>query len=357
MEREETHTSIMNDAMAANPQERHSRSPVRGKRTAEILMLVTTFCWASNLIAGKESFAGFSPLALAQLRMLLAALFYGALFLLWPGRPKLPPTSRQWLMLGMTALMGITLNQIFYLEGLAHTSVTHAGLIQAVGPIMVLLLAAALGRESLTLRNCAGMGVAFAGVAILLTGGPSSKNGAHWSGDLILLAAGASFAYYTILTKDVAAEYDPRTLSMLVFGIGSVLLMPFCWRSVLAVKWSQVPWRAWAGLAFMVIFGSAVAYLIYAFSLSVLSASSVAAFAYLQPVMAIGLGMWILGERITLTAIAGGMLILLGVYLTERQRSRHRTSGESEGIPWSKRPLRRATCTFESRAKTLRRIL
>lgn len=296
---------------------------------AEVLMLVTTFCWASNIVAGKEALQGFGSLALAQLRMSLAALFYGALFLFWRGRPRLHLTRQQWLFLGLMGFTGITLNQICFLGGLARTSVTHTGLIQAVGPIMVLLLAAFIGREVLTLQNCVGMAIAFVGVAVLLTGKSSSQNGAHWSGDVIVLAAGASFAVYTILMKDVASDYDALTLSTLVFVLGAALLMPFCLGSLAKVEWRQVPFRSWAGLAYMVVFGSVVAYLIYTFALSILSASKAAAFAYLQPVMAVALGVWLLGERVTGGEFAGGVLILLGVYLTERQRARGKVAGKT----------------------------
>src|SRR5690349_8118231 len=84
------------------------------RTAAEVLMLVTTFCWASNIVAGKEALQGFGPLALAQLRMSAAALLYGALFLLWRGRPKLHLTRRQWLFLGLMGFTGITLNQICF---------------------------------------------------------------------------------------------------------------------------------------------------------------------------------------------------------------------------------------------------
>ena len=70
----------------------------------------------------------------------------------------------------------------------------------------------------------------------------------------------------------------------------------------------------------MVLFGSFVAYLIYAFALESLSASNVAAFAYLQPLMAALMGIWLLGEKVSLSAVIGGALILVGVYFTERER-------------------------------------
>ncbi|MGH9395517.1 MAG: DMT family transporter, partial [Terriglobia bacterium] len=127
-------------------------------------------------------------------------------------------------------------------------------------------------------------------------------------------------AYYTILMKKVADCFDPLTLNALVFGLGAILLIPFCARSVAEVQWGRISSPAWWGLAYMVLFGSLVAYLIYAFALQKLSASNVAAFAYLQPVMAALMGIWLLGEKISVTVIFGGALILLGVYLTERAR-------------------------------------
>lgn len=75
----------------------------------------------------------------------------------------------------------------------------------------------------------------------------------------------------------------------------------------------------WLGLIYMVLFGSLVAYLIYAFAVEKFSASSVAALAYLQPVMAALMGIWLLGKRVSLTAMFGGGLILCGVYQTERE--------------------------------------
>ena len=55
------------------------RGPING------LMLVTTFCWASNIVAGKEALTGFSSLALAQLRMGAAAILYVLLYIAWRG--------------------------------------------------------------------------------------------------------------------------------------------------------------------------------------------------------------------------------------------------------------------------------
>lgn len=287
-------------------------------------MLAATFWWASNIVAGKVALEAFSPLALAFLRMAAAAVLFAAVYVARNGAPRLRLGRQSWRRLALMAVTGITANQICYIGGLARTSVMHAGLIQALGPILVLLLAAAWGMEGLNQGKIAGMAVALAGVVLLVAEKPAAGSGAHWSGDLMLILADAVFAYYTILTKQAAEEYDPLTLNGLVFAIGAAFLAPICALPVAHVAWARVPAQAWLGLAYMVAFGSFAAYLIYAFALERLSASNVAAFAYLQPVMAALLGLWLLGEKISGVAMAGGALILGGVYLTERARGAHK---------------------------------
>jgi drug/metabolite transporter (DMT)-like permease len=293
---------------------------IRHTSAANALMLVTTFCWASNIVAGKEALRGFDALALAQLRMAGAAILYIVLYLAWRGRPKLRLSKREWGMLSLMALTGITLNQVCFIGGLARTSVTHTGLIQAIGPVIVLLLSASMGMEALTHRKLLGMTISFVGVALLLIERPEQGSGANWLGDIIVIAAGVFFAYYTILLKKYAHRFDPLTSNALVFALGALFLFPFCAHSIVRTRWNLIPPHAWWGLAYMVLFGSFVAYLIYAFALESLSASNVAAFAYIQPLMAALMGIWRLGEKVSLSAVIGGALILVGVYFTERER-------------------------------------
>jgi drug/metabolite transporter (DMT)-like permease len=296
----------------------------RNKVFAAGLMLLTTFFWAGNIVAGKMALTGFSALALAQLRMAASAVIYWILYVSFRGFPSQRASKRQWLILGLMALTGITLNQVFYIGGLAHTSVTHAGLIQAIGPVMVLLLAGFLHVETFTLQKIAGMAICFAGVAVLLLEKPGHASAAHWTGDVMMIAAGGVFAVYTILMKQVAHLYDTLTLNALVFGLGAVLLAPFCASATARVAWRHVPGQAWLGLAFMVLFGSLIAYLIFGFALQELAASTVASFSYLQPLMAAVLGVWLLSERISASTVVGGAVILAGVYLTERARGAKR---------------------------------
>lgn len=301
----------------ANPTHVHHR---RGRHALlHLLMLITTCSWAANIVAGKFVLRSMSGLALAQLRVTAAA----AIFVLWVlvrrDRPSLRLGGREWGILGLTALFGITLNQICFIGGIGRTSAAHSALIVALGPVMVLIMAVAIRLEALTLLKVAGTAISLLGVAVLTMDKPSS--GATLLGDMIVLAGSGVFAFYTILLKEVADRYDAVTLNALIFTLGAVFMAPFGGRQLLNVGWTTLPASDWWGLAFMISLGTVVSYIIYAFVLKELSAARVAAFAYLQPVVAIVLGIWVLAESVNWRVVEGGTAILVGVYLTEREGS------------------------------------
>jgi drug/metabolite transporter (DMT)-like permease len=284
------------------------------------LMSVATFCWAANIVAVKEGLTGFTPSALTQLRVAGAALLFAVIYLFHHGRPRLRLTRREWGFMALLAMSGVTFNQLFFIGGVAKSSVSHAGLIVALGPVMVLVLSCLLRLEALTAPKFAGMLISFAGVAILTLGKAVRGNGGTWRGDLILLAGSAVFAYYTILVKEAADRYDAVTLNSFAYVLGLILLIPFAGQSLVDVQWSGIPSMAWWGLSFTIVFGSVVPYTIFAVAMTELTAARVAAFAYIQPVIATGLGIWLLDETLTLKIVAGGILILAGVHITERER-------------------------------------
>jgi drug/metabolite transporter (DMT)-like permease len=284
-----------------------------------LLMLIVVTCWSANIVAGKEAVAAFGTVALAQFRTLGAAFLFAILFFAWPKRSALRLGKREWVFFIVMALSGVTLNQLLFIGGIARTSVAHTGLIVALGPVMVLMLACLMRLEELTGLKLAGMGIAFAGVGLLTLARGHEANGSLWAGDLVQLAATAVFAYYTILMKEVADRFDALTLNALTFGLGALMMLPFSLPHLSALNWSHINRSAAWSLAFMIVPGTILPYLLYAYALTGLTASRVAAFNYLQPVIAIVLGMWMLAERISLNMLAAGALILLGVYFTERE--------------------------------------
>ncbi|MGO8791076.1 MAG: DMT family transporter [Terriglobia bacterium] len=294
-----------------------------------LLMLLVVVCWACNIIAGKEALTGFGALALAQLRVLGAAVIFVIGFLASGRIRRLRLSQRKWLFVVAMAATGIAVNQLTFIGGMARSTVAHTGLIVALGPVMVLLIAVGARTEALTLWKFVGMMIAFAGVGVLTADTAGQGSGGHWEGDLILLASTLSFAVYTILMKEVANRFDALTLNTLIFGLGAIMMLPFCAHAVMVTDWTALSLEAWWGLAFIVVFGSVISYLLFAYVMTELAASRAAAFNYLQPVIASGLGVWVLSERLTSKVLIGGAFILAGVYLTERERGEEKTAQAS----------------------------
>ena len=283
------------------------------------LMLLATLSWAGNMIAGKEALREIPPLALAQFRVGGAALVLLAIFFVWPDRPGLRLSRGEWGRLAVLSLFGITLNQIFFIAGLSRTSVSHTGLLVALGPVMVLIISVAWRMETLTAAKVLGMLLSFAGVGILSVGRYGGAGGSS-IGDLIVLASSTVFAVYTVLLKKTSDRYDALTLNALTYALGALLLVPVCGKPFHDMHWRALTRMGWFGALYMVVLGSVISYLIYAFALTELAASRVAAFSYLQPVMATALAIWLLAEKLTGGVVVGGALILGGVYLAERER-------------------------------------
>jgi drug/metabolite transporter (DMT)-like permease len=298
------------------------RERTRRRRAANLLMLITTCCWAGNPVAGKQALLGFPPLALAQIRVVASATLLCALMALQRGRVRLPATKRHWFHMVSLGFTGIALNQVLFISGLARTSALHAGLIAALGPLIVLILSVLKRQESFTRNKAGGMALSFLGVVLLLTGKTVLGHGGSSLGDLTILAGTAVFSFYTTLEKQIAGEYDDFTLNAIIFGIGAVLMVPFTAPATLMMDWHSVSPRAWLGFGYLVIFGSVVAYLIYGFALSHLPATRVAAFTYLQPVLSSALAVFLVDEQITKNEVFGGALILAGIYIARERMPR-----------------------------------
>lgn len=274
--------------------------------------------WALNFIVGKVALREIPPLVLPGLRIALATLLLIPIYA-WDvkrgSRHHFRRADAPKLLL--VALCGVTFNQFFFIAGLSRTSVAHMAVFIALTPILVLLLAAAIGQERITIPKLAGMLVAMAGV-LALELSESSTTIATPLGDFYAFLGTAAFSIYTVAGKDLASRYGSIPMNLFCYSIGTLTLVPIAWFSRSSFHPTQISPAAWWSLAYMVIFASIVAYLIYYYALVYVSASRVAAFTYAEPVMAAALGYLLLSEPVTWLLAVAGILVLAGVWVAER---------------------------------------
>ena len=288
-------------------------------RAVTALVLLMTLVWGANYAVAKAALRHFPPLLIGPLRAALAAALLAPVYWWLRGRrPRREPwEARELGMLALPGVFGITLNQVFFILGMARTSVAHAALIIATTPLQVMLLAAARGQEALTARKAAGMGMAVAGVGVLHAGEAGAR-GASLGGDLLVLLAAFCFALYTVFGKELTRRHDSLTVNTLGYAAGALAGAPLLVQQSIGFDYRAVGAGGWLALAYMTLLASILCYLIFYYALDHMPASRVAAFSYLQPVIAAATGFVFLHEPVTLPVAVGGALVLAGVWVTGR---------------------------------------
>jgi drug/metabolite transporter (DMT)-like permease len=279
--------------------------------------------WTVNFVIAKVALRHLSPFVLAPFRVTLAAVLMlmmyrlaGKKFAEVPGPATLEKRDLAWF--ALLGALGVAANQMLFAIGLSFTTIGHSSLIIGSGPILILLLARLMRLELLTIRKLAGMLLCFTGVLILaLEHGLSMRSGT-FKGDAITWLGSVAFCLYAVLSKKVSRRYDTLQMNLYSFLTGGLVALPLAVWQGSKLDWANVHWAGWAGLLYMSLFASVIAYLLFYWALRHMAASRLSAFTYLQPILATLLGVAILDEPVTQHLLWGGALILVGVYLVER---------------------------------------
>lgn len=264
-------------------------------------------------VAAKLVFPHMTPLALALARLLAGAAVLIVLERLLVRAPR--PPWRDLVAFALFALLGVVLNIGLYLEGLKRTTATNAILLIATIPAFTLLMALALRREKADRVQVAGLALSFLGVAGLVWQKGAEFGLGTIAGDLMVVANSMSYSLYLVLSKPYLARYDSATLIAWVFGFGVLEMALFAGPDLLTTDWSALDGRAWTGFAYVLLLGTIFTYGLNAWALRHASASRVANFVYLQPVVGVFAAWLILDEPITPWLIVAGIVIMAGVML------------------------------------------
>ncbi|HEX8879954.1 MAG TPA: EamA family transporter [Candidatus Acidoferrum sp.] len=307
------------------------RAPGRPAIAAAIGILVAV--WAVNFIAAKIGLRYLPPLAMASFRVVLAGVVMVPVYfscLRLKAFAEAADLRRRGFALGdfwtflYLGFFGVTVNQMCFTIGLYFTHVSHSAVIVGLAPIYILLLAVLFRLERATGQKVMGMLIALGGIAVLASENGISSHSASIEGDAITMAGSIGFAIYVVLGKRLAEQYDALTMTAFNHFAGALLVLPPAMHEIWALSsarlWHQ-PWRAWAAVGYMAVFGSALAYVFYFWLLRYLEASQLAAFTYLLPVLATILGILWLGEKGSWTQGLGGFMALGGVYWIESGRA------------------------------------
>lgn len=298
------------------------------KLHAHLALLAVNLIYGANYAVAKALMPGvIGPSGFIVLRVVGAGLLFWAVRVLLPERIRLADLPRL-LLCGIT---GVAVNQLFFFHGLMRTSPLHASLIMVATPILVLVMSAILLRERITWTKVLGIALGALGAGtVLWMGASGGERGATLIGDVYILINATSFALFLVLVKPLMQRYSAITVMAWSFLLGSLVVLPFGSREALSLEWRHLPVIAWAGIAFVVLVVTFLAYLLNTWALRRVDPGVVGAYIYLQPVMAVGFSWLYATLRFALPGsepqvpvvgvghAVGAACIFLGVHLVYR---------------------------------------
>jgi len=237
------------------------------------------------------------------------------------GQPLVPPRD-SWRSLLVMGFVGVFVHQMIQAHALTLTGAVSTGWLIGLTPLWSALLSAWVLKERFGPAKVAGLVLGFLGALLVITHG---RVGAsllalpRTRGDLLILVSTLNWAVYTVLGHPAIKRLGPTRATTGALSLGWLMLVPFFvttrgWR-----EYGAVGARGWIAILFLGIACSGLGYLFWYGALEKIEASQVAAFLYLEPLITLGAAVWLLGEHISLTTVGGGLLVLAGVALVQRE--------------------------------------
>ena len=308
--------SYVGDMTTTSTRPSAASAPAAGP-LASLAAAVTVVAWASAFVAIRFVGEDFSPGGLALGRLLFGSAALGAMLLV--RRRWVPPSRRDWWLLALCGLAWFAVYNVALNAAEQRVDAGTTAMLVNIGPILIAVFAGLLLGEGLPRWLMIGVAVAFAGVVLIATSTSQSAEADAFGVALCLLAA-VTYAIGVLVQKPLLGRLPGLQVTFLACLIGAVGCLPF--GGQLASDAGSAPWDAVAGLVYLSLVPTAIAFSTWAYALARMPAGRLGVTTYAVPPVTVLLSWGLLGETPTTLALVGGGICLVGVGLSRRRSGR-----------------------------------
>lgn len=281
--------------------------------------LFAVIVWGASFIATKVALQDISPVSVVWLRFSMGVLILGAAVAM--RRQFALPKRGEWAYFALLGFLGITFHQWLQSNGLQTSEAGTTAWIVATTPVFMALLGRVVLKERLGWLKITGIFLAFAGVLLVVSKGDLSsvsvgRFGAP--GDRLILVSAVNWAVFSVLSRRGLKSYPAGLMMFYVMSLGWLFTSILFFAGGNTAEISNLTFNGWLGIAFLGIFCSGLAYIAWYDALQALSAAQTGVFLYIEPLVAVVVAFFVLGEPVTVVSLIGGGVILLGVWLVNR---------------------------------------
>jgi drug/metabolite transporter (DMT)-like permease len=233
-------------------------------------------------------------------------------------------TRRDYLDYFIMGIIGLTGMTLLYAWGTRRSLAANGALISMSVPILTAVIAVMVLAEKMTLGRIGSLVIALVGVLVIsdIRWGELDFFGGYLFGNFLLLTGAVCNAIYVVYSKRLLSVTSPLMVlfwSELLGFMGTLPFLPFERFNLRAV--GDYRWQTWLALVFLGSIYFAFTMIIFNRILVRLDAGQIMVSNYLQPFFGVLMAAILLGERITLTMIIGGLLVVGGTVLATFEES------------------------------------
>ncbi|MBL8062142.1 MAG: DMT family transporter [Anaerolineales bacterium] len=282
--------------------------------------LFAVIVWGASFIATKIAVGQISPIAVVWIRFAIGIpILFIAVFM----RKQFAfPKGNEWWYFALLGFLGITFHQWLQSNGLQTAQATTTAWIVATSPAFIAVLGWLVLKEKLSAIQSFGIGLAMIGVLVVVSKGnlASLAVGQFGTvGDFLILISAVNWAVFSILSRRGLRDHPSTRMTFWVMTIGWLITTVAFLAQGKTIEITQLDSRGWAAILFLGIFTTGLAYIAWFDALAQLPAAQTGAFLFIEPPASMVVAAIILRESITLPAIFGGAVIILGIWLVNRK--------------------------------------
>jgi len=282
------------------------------------LLIIIALVWAGSFIVVDATVKQIQPITIAFLRFLIATPFMIiSIFIFKKNQLIKLRDLHYFIILGLT---GVTFLYIFQYLGIERTTPSTSAVLINTNVIFILFLSVIFLKETITKKRIIGIILSFIGVIFVLLAQMINDNivfdNIFLTGCIFIIISALCWAIYSIIGKKIMKKYNPLLVITYIFIMGTLFFLPFISTDIIA-EIGNVNLNGWLYIIYLSIICSVFGYIGWYFILEKTEASKSAVYLNLIPLFGIILSFFY-GEKITIFFILGAILIIYGVYLTQK---------------------------------------
>ena len=284
----------------------------------DLLLLMMVIFWGANITIIKIALKHFDPIAFNCLRFFIASL---TMLFLYRDVLKDRLEKRELFSLLILGVLGNTIYQFLFINGVKYTFVSHTSILLGTTPIFTAAFTKFSGYEVVRKRIWFGIFLSFIGVLLIVFGRSDFlQNGLHANiGDLFIVLASFVWSIYTTYSKNLISEYSSRHYILYTVLFGTIFMIPFSISALRAQDWSAVTAADWGALVYSAMMALVFGYSAWYYGVQKIGSTRTSVYSNLTPVAGLCIGMIFLGDRLSALQWLGAAVIFIGLLLNRLQ--------------------------------------